>query len=514
MMFHILQKDACRLWWAVLATWVPLIVLSWLDCWRTDWLLSAPEGWLNLLLPLAWACLAAMVVHEEPLADKDHFWRAWPYSWAELLAAKILFVALFIHLPALAANTAVLIWHGFQPWSSMPALLGKQLAIAAVVTGPSMALASVCRRMTHFLSVSILLFSVVALLVAFSQPASPWTAPDETRSALPTAVAALAAVLVILRQYRRRRTTSSRIIGAVASAAAVLLYLSLTPSMTARLRTSLRTGQPAISLRISEQQPETPTLLRNGRADSSWVSVALPVSIATPPTEKDLLFERPRIEFSDAEGQSARSVLPSPGKSPSESEFLAGFYTDERRQHWLGLSLRRKLMDRFAGRRVTIRGQAEVNFVRRGETNWMPVGGKKAVPSLGQCMAEQLPGESIHREGMLKVVCESTSAVSPLTEARLWNPATGQSWRHHLGDAAPLVPGPRWSWLSPLHRLQTYFQLATGTAASMPGNGWMVPPDALLGAQVGISAASISGSASLQFEMRDIALSQFVASHR
>lgn len=74
-----------------------------------------------------------------------------------------------------------------------------------------------------------------------------------------------------------------------------------------------------------------------------------------------------------------------------------------------------------------------------------------------------------------------------------------------------MLYGPREAWLSPLHRLQTYFQLAAEARTPMPGNSWLVPPGALEGARVAITPKSIRGSAALVFEMRDVELGQFLA---
>lgn len=511
MMLHIFLKDARRLWWAVLATWVPLTALACLDGWRTDWVINAPEGWLNLLLPLAWACLIAMLVQEEPPADQEHFWITWPYRWPALLGSKVLFVIAFIHLPALVADLVVVSSHGFPLWSSVPGMLWKQAVVAAVVTGPAMALASVCRRMPHFLSAAILLFGVAAYLAAFVAPAPPWVAPDALRRELPALVVAAAAGLVIVLQYSRRRTTSSRVVGGVSVVAAVVLFASLTPALTARLRVALHPGGADLTLGLSDSRPEPPRALRTRRADSEFVTLALPVTIAPTSRGAEFLIDRPQVELVGAQGQRLASVIPTTGYRPGPSDVLAFFVLSEPGQSWLGLRMPRRAMDQFQGGPVTLAGQATVNFVGRGETTWMPVGGQAAVPGLGRCRTEEVARQDGYVEGMLKVLCESVEPIASLTEVRLWNPASGQSWRHHLGDSAPMLYGPREAWLSPLHRLQTYFQLAAGARTPMSGNSWLVPPEALEGARVAITPKSIRGSAALVFEMRDVELGQFVA---
>ncbi|MBN9657486.1 MAG: hypothetical protein J0H49_04875 [Acidobacteria bacterium] len=509
-MLHIFLKDARRLWWVILATWVPLTALAWLDRWRTDWLISAPEGWLNLLVPLAWACLIAMVVQEEPLADKEHFWITWPYRWPVLLGSKVLFVTAFIHVPALVADAVVVTAHGFPLWGSMPALLGKQAVQAAVVTGPAVALAAVCHRIPHFLVAAILLFGGAAYVAAFSGPVPPWFAPDALRRELPAFVVASAAGVVILMQYSRRCTTSSRVVGGVSVVTAAALFGSLTPSLTARLRVALSPGQGELSLRLPVPRPEVPRALRVGRFQAEFDSLALPVTISPAPGGAEYLIDRPQIEIVGSNGQRLRSVIPAPGLHTGPYDMLAYFVLNQQGQHWLGLRIPRRAMDQFRGSQVAILGRSTVTFVERGETAWMPAGGSVAVPRLGRCRTEEPVDQLPYRDGMLKVVCESVAPISSLTEVRLWNPASGQSWRHHLGDSAAAAYGPREAWLSPLHRLQTYFQLAAGSRATMPGNRWLVPLEELNGARVAITPGWITRSATLTIELQALDLQAFV----
>ena len=65
LMLHTFKKDARRLWPAVTVSWAMLAVLTNTDRWRADWMVTPVEGWLTLLLSMAWACVAALAVQEE-----------------------------------------------------------------------------------------------------------------------------------------------------------------------------------------------------------------------------------------------------------------------------------------------------------------------------------------------------------------------------------------------------------------------------------------------------------------
>ena len=160
------KKDARRLWPAAAATWVMLAALADADRWRADWIPSPMEGWMNLLLTMAWVCLAALAVLEEPLVGDRNFWTTRPHRWPALLAAKLVFVVLAIHLPSLLADLFVLTARGFSPAAYSGDLLLKQVLFFGAVTLPSIALASLVRNFTHFIIAVFTIAAGIAILTA------------------------------------------------------------------------------------------------------------------------------------------------------------------------------------------------------------------------------------------------------------------------------------------------------------------------------------------------------------
>ncbi len=73
---HILAKDARRFWWEITVTLGLLLALTYLDANRVGFIPGPMEGWLNLLLPAAWAYLVALVIHDEALVGDRQFWRS------------------------------------------------------------------------------------------------------------------------------------------------------------------------------------------------------------------------------------------------------------------------------------------------------------------------------------------------------------------------------------------------------------------------------------------------------
>ena len=206
----------------MLVTLALLAALTRLDCWRQDWLASSAEGWLNLLLPLAWACLAALVVQQESLVGDRQYWITWPCPWQTLLGSKLLFVLLFVHLPSLIADAIVVQAHGFSLVECVSRLLWKQALLAAAITLPALGLATLFETYclpsdghpnTWCCNLPGWNVRAIAATVVAERECSRRPRYLHTRST---------AVVIVLIQYVCRRVVSSRTAGAGALFFAVL----------------------------------------------------------------------------------------------------------------------------------------------------------------------------------------------------------------------------------------------------------------------------------------------------
>jgi hypothetical protein len=119
--------------------------------WRVLSYEVAGESYLTLLTTMAWACLVALAVLEEPLVGDRNFWTTRPHRWPALLGAKLLFAALLIHLPSFLAGMFALAGRGFSPAACFGPLLWKQILFVGAITLPAIALASLVRSFTHFI---------------------------------------------------------------------------------------------------------------------------------------------------------------------------------------------------------------------------------------------------------------------------------------------------------------------------------------------------------------------------
>ena len=119
------------------------------------------------LVPVAWCLLIVRVVHDECLVGDRQFWVTRPYEWKKLLAAKLLFVAVFINAPALIVGVILLKKAGFSPFSHLPGLLWMQvlltLFLTLAATAAAVITATVAQVLLVVLAVVLYFIGVVSL---------------------------------------------------------------------------------------------------------------------------------------------------------------------------------------------------------------------------------------------------------------------------------------------------------------------------------------------------------------
>src|SRR5436190_22165978 len=108
MITHPLRKAVRRLWPAIAVSLAVLASLAWHDAHRSDWIAGEVEGYLNLLMPIVWACLIALAVEQEPVVGDRQFWITRPYRRPQLVVAKLLFAASFVQVPAFLGDCVIL----------------------------------------------------------------------------------------------------------------------------------------------------------------------------------------------------------------------------------------------------------------------------------------------------------------------------------------------------------------------------------------------------------------------
>jgi hypothetical protein len=225
---HIFAKDSRHFWPEILVSLA--ITAAFVRIYPNQWLsenygLHAYAGFsivtpalpmlastLTVLVPVSWCILITRVVHAESLVGDRQFWLTRPYEWKGLLAAKLLFLIVYLYLPILTAQCLLLIEAGFHPQFYIPGLLFNLLLITGVLVVPLLALATVTSsfaRMT--LTILAVLVSIIGIAVLSSFIDSDSISnPYGDRISLPL-VLCLGGTAIGL-QYARRRVWLSRLL--------------------------------------------------------------------------------------------------------------------------------------------------------------------------------------------------------------------------------------------------------------------------------------------------------------
>lgn len=506
LMLHILKKDIRRLWPLAAVTWLMLAALANADRWRADWYPSPMEGWMNLLLSGAWACLAGLAVLEEPLVGDRHFWMTQPHRWQALLAAKVAFVALAIHLPSFLADIFVLSARGFPPPSYWNDLLAKQILFFGCMILPALAVAALVRNFTHFVIALFTIGAGIGILSGGFQSFPDYSRQvNELRHDIVRFVLAGAAIAVVCTQYAWRVVRAARVTGIAGALAGAAVFTYLPVQAEYAVRSAGPRETPRVALRQATPDESVLSAARRHRQHT----VLLPIAIA--PGAPSARFHVPlvEIEIVAQDGTRIQSLRPTPNRPFEKIDLMAYPYAVSRDEppKWLVLSFSSVAWDRVKNARVRVRGSAAFEFYHPGETTILPVRGSGNAPGVGRCTVAIV--DDRFSEQLLKVFCESPRAI-PATSITLRHGPSGQEWRERLNSAFTYSRGPNRIWLSPLHRGQTFFRL-TDSAAAVPVSPWLVPPSYLSSARVEITPEVATGYALARFEFADVALSPLFA---
>ena len=156
----IFVKDARHQWLEILISFAAILTLAFTyhSRWKTDAGLYTvsfsmfglasrlPDLLIFFIVPLSWWLLTSRAIHEEKLVGDRQFWITRPYEWKKLLAAKLLFLAVFLYVPLFMAQCVILAQAGFSPFHFLPGLLYDSLLFMVVTVLPLVVLATVTRN--------------------------------------------------------------------------------------------------------------------------------------------------------------------------------------------------------------------------------------------------------------------------------------------------------------------------------------------------------------------------------
>jgi hypothetical protein len=223
LILHIFRKDARHLYPEILIVVGLTIAFAWTAPVQWIYSLNGPFAIsgdvtvfmapiLRVILPITWLMLITRLVHEESLVGDRQFWITRPYRWPTLLAAKLLFLAVFLYLPLFLMQCYLLRHASLSILVAFPDLVRYHLRLTALYLLPILAIASVTSTFAkQFLTILVSIAYIGLVTAAGSSLMSRRiVAPGFDIACL--TFATLVLVAVVLLQYALRRTRLSRLL--------------------------------------------------------------------------------------------------------------------------------------------------------------------------------------------------------------------------------------------------------------------------------------------------------------
>jgi hypothetical protein len=471
---HMFWKDTRHLWKEIAVTWVMLGYLTRLDSSRTGYTPGLAEGWLNVLLPLAWSYLAALCILQDPVPGERQFWLTLPHRRSALFASKALFVIAFIQVPYFLSSVLIVGARDFNPFQFLPHLFEKQLFLLFVLTLPSMALATVAKNAAQYVILALAICGGAILtagngsLAAISVWPVPWQDFDQVPRGLVLLLLALSSTIILWIQYRDRLTALSRAAGIAGLMASAAVYLWLPPWSSTSLEAALRPGRAPQSLNVRLREGgQEPNL--NGSSRGNQIFVPLEITGGQGDGTRSLRLLDLDIEAPGGIHIKADNVRPG---VPVRNASLVAYISAT----GLILFFDRHTYSLVTKAPVTLKGHLAATFSSTGRKTALPESGPVEVPGVGKCASSNAPPD-LFQDDLLTVTCESPLDL-PTTRVRLTDISTDRHWDTGLGMSATNVSYPRYTWLSPMIRREGFFHFTRGDAVQ-PGSQWIVPRDVL-----------------------------------
>jgi hypothetical protein len=325
-----------------------------------------------LLFIVAWCALIGRVVQADGVAGKAPYWLTRPGSRPALLAAKLAFALLFLHLPSFLGQLAIVVGSGVP--LSLVQLLLNQMVFAACMTLPLLALAALTTNFSRFMFASVAVAAVALFVLALSTSRSTnfgtaslagsgtfYSGVTTFLTAAVLVTLALVAGVALTCQYRWRSALRVAIGTGIALALLATGMITLPFSLIQRARAAV-IGLPTVASTIrlrdaSERRIYSP--------DVTYIPlvVSLPIEI---PDATDAILRYYEIELRAADGRDV--VLLSP--AVIRRNVANG---------WLDLQLSQADYDAHKDDLISVRLIAEIETYANRETEPIPLDGSFAI---------------------------------------------------------------------------------------------------------------------------------------
>lgn len=392
--WNIFRKDFRHHWREIAASLALMVGFSWVQIreWTQQYRMAYGaasaayeilSGLVVPLVPIAWMFLIVRAVQGESLVGDRQFWVSRPYDWKKLLAAKALFVLVFVTVPLFITDFFLVAMAGFRPWTYIVGLLWLQLIWVLLLLLPTAALATVTASIGQIL-LALLFIVLYAIGMAALSDAIPNSSFAAGNAGLYFLLIVATVLAVILLQYSRRKTAQSRWLIA-ALAAAITLIMVATPYRALIMHKYPLAGSGSLPLQLAPMPSHAPAP-DDAMYAGNQVPIVLPFSLSGLPKDSFAELDGVILTLTNSQGGSWDSGWEQRGTElfPDQKTFS------------IDLNLRRDEFDRMKSSPVNARLLLAFTLYQdRQQRPFTVPRGEFAMPGLGLCSAGTRPWNSI-----------------------------------------------------------------------------------------------------------------------
>jgi hypothetical protein len=380
------RKDVRHLWPQAAAVSILMALAAVLDPTYSGHPASFYDTLSGMALPLACFLLVLSVIHQEKLPGTRQYWLTRPYRWTELLASKVLFVAVFIHLPLAIYHVAVFAAVGVPIADHVQALLWRQFFFTAFYILPVAALAALTRSLGRALLLALAVvagvsLSAAAYLFLTRRPLLHLQDANATTTLIRAVLLAAGVCALLGLQYARRRTALAGWL-----AVAVALAVVGPPSYGLASRRN-GTPHPHASL-VVDAAPNRNTDMR-APGDRDILAFDLPVRLVGAPSGAAL--DQPYLNLR----------IDVPGRRYGWRMAQGQLHGLRGGLGWLNFSTDRRWFDQLADQPAVLSGSVDLLLFDNVSVLPLPRGQAVAAPGVGPCR------DGLDRDGGIVFRCLS-----------------------------------------------------------------------------------------------------------
>ena len=361
---------------------------------------------VGLFLPVSWFVLILRVIQSDGLVGDRQFWITRPLEWKQLLAAKALFLLMFINVPMLLAGVALLLSAHYSPAPYALGLLWMQVLLLQAMTLPVAALAVVTRTLVEALLTVVALVAFLIALTSLELVPHTAMASQSVVDLLTVPVLVVGSCGVILYQYACRRTFIARVGFGLGFALLFLIMLSPEFLSEDHLYALPPAGKaPVFEVAVGPPPPqaEQPPHLRFDEP----VPLGIPLIVTGLP-------DRTRAKV-----KGVRLYLEGPGQIHWESDWMAHYedLVPGDNSFLMQFQMKQGTFESLARQPVKARLTTALDVYVEGEASQVLVAaGEFEIPGVGRCRVDARDNNDIQ--------CHSPMVRPPTTLLRLDPEAT------------------------------------------------------------------------------------------